>query len=173
MSSSQHEDVPRFMPPDLAAGEATPSRTPTGRSDTVLAKLRTAQLVHAALVFGIGALLVVVAVLQRGGAIQGNPSLVTIGWAIPLGLGAAALAAAPAIRRVAVAAARAHPAQAADRFVQTSILLSAILEGPALLAGVMGLLSGSSGPLVVGAVLVVAMTLQFPSRAKAIEFLGE
>lgn len=172
MTNSPDDHEPRFMPPDLAAGEDASKREATELSSDTLAKLRTAQIVHAALVIGVGVFLAVVALLQRGGSIQGNPALATLGWALPLGLGAAALVVAPVIRRVAIAAARAQPAQAPERFVQTSILLSALLEGPALLAAVMGLLSGSGLPLLVGAAFVVRMAIEFPTRAKATRFLG-
>lgn len=172
MPSNAPDDEPRFAPPDLADGGRTQRREAVELPAAALAKLRTTQIIHAALVVGVGVFLVLVAVLQSGGSIQGNASLVTLGWMLPLGLGAAALTAAPAVRRVALAAARAQPAQAVERFVQTSILLGAILEGPALLAAVMGLLSGSGLPLAVGAALVVAMALQFPSKAKAVEFLS-
>lgn len=172
MPSSPHDEDPRFAPPDLADAGRSRSREALELPASVLAKIRTAQVIHGALVVGVGVFLAIVAVLQSGGSIQGNASLVTLGWMLPLGLGAAAVTAAPAVRRVALAAARAQPAQAVERFVQTSILLGAILEGPALLAAVMGLLSGSGLPLVVGAALVVAMALQFPSKAKAVEFLG-
>ncbi len=77
-----------------------------------------------------------------------------------------------AVQCVAIAAAKAQPATAADRFAQSSILVGAILEGPALLAGVMGLLSGSGLPLVVGAALVVLLAIEFPTRGRAAAFLA-
>lgn len=172
MPTSNRDDEPRFMPPDLARDGSSRSSGPTTLPEGWAEKLRSAQILHGALAVGVGVFLAVVAALQATGSIQGNPSLVTLGWALPLGLGGAALTATPALRRVARAAAKAQPALAAERFVQTSILLGAILEAPALLAAVMGLLSGSGLPLAVGAALVVAMAMQIPTRAKALEFLG-
>ena len=168
MPTSNRDDDPRFMPPDLRGDAGGSTELPEGWA----AKVRTAQIIHAALVVGVGVFLAVVAVVQASGSMQAQPGLETLGWALPLGLGVAGAVAAPQFRRVAIAAAKAQPATAADRFAQSSILVGAILEGPALLAGVMGLLSGSGLPLVVGAALVVLLAIEFPTRGRAAAFLA-
>lgn len=172
MSTSSPDDETRFMPPDLAES----ARRSVGLGELPegwAPKVRVAQVIHAALVVGVGVFLAVVAFLQASGSLQAQPGLETLGWALPLGLGVAGSVAAPQFRRVAIAAAKAQPAMSADRFVQSSILVGAILEGPALLAGVMGLITGSGLPLVVGAVLVLLLAIQFPTRARAMAFLAD
>lgn len=171
MPTSDRDDDSRFMPPDLAGDVVRPGDR-IELPEAWAPKVRTAQVIHAALVVGVGVFLAVVAVLQASGTMPAQPGLETLGWALPLALGVAGAVAAPQFRRVAIAAARAQPAAAADRFVQSSILVGAILEGPALLAGVMGLISGSGMPLVVGGVLVLLLAVQFPTRGRALEFLG-
>ena len=172
MATSNRDDDARFVPPDLA-DDAARSRSSVELPAGWDAKVRVAQVIHAALVVGVGLFLAVVAFLQASGSLQGQAGLATLGWALPLGLGVAGAFAAPQFRRVAIAAARAQPAAAADRFAQSSILVGAIIEGPALLAAVMGLLSGSGLPLVVGAALVLLLAIQFPTRARAMAFLGD
>lgn len=171
MPTSNRDDDGRFMPPDLA-GEAMRPGERSELPEAWAPKFRTAQLIHSALVVGVGVFLAVVAVLQASGSMPAQPGFETLGWALPLALGVAGAVAAPQFRRVAIAAARAQPAAAADRFLQSSILVGAILEGPALLAGVMGLISGSGLPLVVGAVLVLLLAVQFPTRRRAVAFVA-
>ena len=71
MATSNRDDDARFVPPDLA-DDAARSRSSVELPAGWDAKVRVAQVIHAALVVGVGLFLAVVAFLQASGSLQGQ-----------------------------------------------------------------------------------------------------
>lgn len=167
-------DEPRFQPPDL--DESAVAGRPSSAcelSEEMRGRLKVVQVIHAALVAGAAFFLLVVFWLEGSTTTAPGSSLEVVAWLVPLAVGVSALIAVRFVRAAALRSARLDPRQAPDRFMQTSIVVGALSEGPVLLAGVMGLIAHSPWPLLVGAALLLVLCLQAPTAARAAAFTAQ
>lgn len=166
---SSPRDAP-FLPPDLDDPRRRAAAAPL--PEALAARLRLARLVHGALAASVaifGGVTGTIVALR--GPVAPTLSLGHLAWLLPLGLLAVLVPAGAILRRSAIANARRNPSQADSIFSTATIVSAAIVEGPALLAAVLHLLTGDLRSLVVCGAGVVLLVLRWPTRAWAGRFV--